>query len=290
MAADLKRIAKSLGSVSGLHYARIQLNIWQIKKLNMKSTRRLSFAVSDRIGGKEISPDAVPLGLIAEFIADVRKFIKGSQKEIKEKDLVIQIKYGSLEFATDEMPGNLNIFSDLALLSRGTFDLVDSERVMITKKWHAYSIQNPSRTVRFGDSSGVSVSVNANSVFTSANADSWVRVERYFIGTLEDWGGGTAPNIHLRLNDGKVSVIGATKEQLRNEEENLLYQVVGVRVELEENINTLEQRNLSLISLNKNSPVFDEAEFERATTRGKIAWKAVDDPVDWIRKQRGEFR
>lgn len=255
----------------------------------MAKKRKLLFSISDQADGHNVTPETVPLGLLKEFVQDVATFIRGSDKEIDTKDFLVSVVKGSLALQSYEVvPDGFPIWGDIDQLSKGTFDGVDPKRAEVAEKWRASAMKRPTRLFRIGDTSNIDiVAINADTFFSRETASNWVLVERYLSGVIEDWGGQTAANIHLRLEDGSSLKIDATREQIRDQQQNQVYHHVVIRVELEEDLATGDKRNAKFIGFADYDPHIDEVEYQNAIAGGQAAWKEVGDAADWVRKIRG---
>ena len=255
----------------------------------MAKQRKLLFSVSDRVDGHEVTPETVPLGLLKEFVKDVATFISGDGKEIDTKDLLVSVVEGSLGLQPyEDLPADMHIWYDVEQLSKGYLDGVDSKRVGVAEKWLKNAKKHPSRIFRIADTATNNVvAVHANTFFTRELQSNWVLVERYLSGTVEDFGGVTAANIHLRLDDGSSLKIDATRDQIREQERNPVYHSVVMRVELEEDLVTGEKRNARFLGFADYDPRIDEDEYSKSIEAGLAAWKDVGDAADWVRKIRG---
>lgn len=255
----------------------------------MPKQRKLLFSVSDRADGHEVTPETVPLGLLKEFVKDVATFIRGDDKEIEASDLLVSVVKGSLALQShEELSEDLAIWHDIEQLSNGRLDGVDRRRANIAEKWRVEAMRKPTRTFRISDSTKANVvTIHANTFFVRELQSNWVLVERYLSGTVEDFGGVTAPNIHLRLGDGSSLKIDATRDQIREQERNPVYHAVVMRVELEEDLVTGEKRNARFLGFADYDPRIDEGEYNKVIEAGRTAWKDVADAADWVRKIRG---
>lgn len=255
----------------------------------MAKQRKLLFSVSDRADGHDVSPETVPLGLLKEFVKDVATFIRGDDKSIDANDLLVSVVKGSLALQNyEELPADLPIWGDVEQLAKGSLDGVDAKRAGIAEKWRVDALKHPDRTFKIADPAHDNfIAINSNTFFTREFISNWVLVERYLTGTVEDWGGLTSPNIHLRLDDGSTLKIDATREQIREHERNPVYHSVVIRVELEEDLTTGEKRNAKFIDFADYHPRIDEDEYRKATETGRAAWKDVGDAADWVREIRG---
>lgn len=253
----------------------------------MKTERKLQFSVADKADGHEVTPETVPLGLLKEFVKDVATFIRGGDKEIDAAELLVSVVEGSLALHSyDPLPTDIAIWQDIEQLSRGSLDGVDTRRASIAEKWRLEAIKHPTRVFRIADGKN-EVAINANTYFHQERTSNWVLVERYLSGTVEDWGGLTAPNIHLRLDDGSTLKVDATRDQIREQERNPVYHQVVIRVELEEDLATGERRSARFIDFASYQPRVDEGEYQTATAIGLTAWDGIDDAAEWVREIRG---
>lgn len=255
----------------------------------MAKRRNLYFSVEDKAGGHDVTPETVPLGLLREFVKDVATFVRGGDKAIDPAELLVTVVEGSFGLRSyEELPADLPIWHDIEQLSKGYLDGVDAKRAGIAEKWRMDATKHPNREFRIADSANNHfVAINANTFFTRELASNWVLVERYLSGTVEDWGGLTSPNIHLRLADGTTLKVDATRDQIRDQELNPVYHEVLIRVELEEELMTGEKRNAKFLDFADYHPRVDEDEYRKATEAGRNAWKDVDDAAGWVRKTRG---
>ncbi|MDR7135250.1 hypothetical protein J2X06_002459 [Lysobacter niastensis] len=250
---------------------------------------KLLFSVSDRAEGHEVTPEAVPLGLLKEFVKDVATFIRGDDKEIDTSDLIVSVVTGSLALQShEELSEGLSIWHDIERLANGRLDGIDPKRASVAEKWRVEAMKRPTRTFRISDVANVRVvAINANTFFTRELQSNWVLVERYLTGVVEDFGGATAANIHLRLEDGSSMKIDATRDQIREQELNPVYHTVVMRVELEEDLVTGEKRGARFLGFADYDPRIDDDEYNEAIEAGRVAWKDVGDAADWVRKIRG---
>lgn len=255
----------------------------------MAKQRKLVFSVSDRADGHNVTPETVPLGLLKDFVKDVAAFIRGDDKEIDALDMMVSVVEGSFGLQSyEEVPEGLAIWHDIEQLSNGRLDGVDPKRAKIAEKWRVEAMKRPTRTFRISDAANTDiVAINANTFFTRELQSNWVLVERYLSGTVEDFGGATAPNIHLRLDDGSSLKIDATRDQIREQQLNPVYHVMVMRVELEEDLVSGEKRNARFLGFADYDPRIDEDEYNKAIEAGRAAWKNVGDAADWVRKIRG---
>lgn len=249
---------------------------------------QLEFALHDTVGSAEVSPAAVPLDLLKGFVREIAQFLKGDDNEVRTSKLLVSVVSGSLALRTEPLSVALPIWSDIERLASGFLDGVDPKRAQIARKWQSDALRHPGRRISVRDPSRkFEVTISADSNLRTKEGGAWVATERVLEGVLEDWGG-AEPNLHVRLNDGRLVRVDATKEQLRQEHENFLYRTVLIGVSMEEDFGTGEQRNLRFREFVRHEPRFNEAEFEAATKKGSAAWSEVEDAVQWVRDIRGK--
>jgi hypothetical protein len=256
-------------------------------KPNVLPTLRIS--LRDGTRGYDVEPSRVPLSLLREFSSDVDKLLKGKDGEIKTSSVEIAIVKGSFAVEVLDHLVAPRLFHDLSgLTTSPILDLLDNTRAAVIDKW-----QKRAKT-----SSGVSyliesgrletpIVISSDSDFHRDDADQWVRVERYLRGEIEDLGGSSKSNAHLRLPNGVLLPIETTKDLLRDEQINRLYKPSMIRFRADFNIVTHEYKNAELIEFVDYSPKFDETSFARLTERGKDAWRDVEDPSAWVESLRG---
>ncbi|MBB1599820.1 hypothetical protein A9977_07180 [Variovorax sp. UMC13] len=174
------------------------------------------------------------------------------------------------------------------LASDQQMDGVSPKRRAVVERWQ--------KTARGGRQWRVSIAsaflpaaivISAESDFRADDADQWVRVERYVRGEIEDMGGHTKPNAHIRLPDGKALLVDAAREMLRDEKINRLYKPAMIRIVAEYNVATREYRNARLLEFVEHESRFDEKALDRLTQRGAKAWRDVPDAGTWIDELRG---
>lgn len=247
------------------------------------------FTVNDRIGNVSVSPDSVPLSLLAEFAKDVEHFIKGSSKSAASGELTVAIVTGSFGLQPKALPPDESFARDVGLLDRqDSLDLMDPKRRKVVEKWQAHARRYPGRVYVIGDrSSGKVVRISKDTRFRSTAAAAWVDVERFLVGEVEDLGGSSTANVHIRV-DGKVVVVAATVEALRTIKTNLLYKVSILHIKAQENIENGELRDATLISAEPFEPQFDPDKYEQAKKNAEGAWEGIGDAAAWVRELRGD--
>lgn len=254
--------------------------------------QRITVALIDGSGGFEVTPERVRLADLADFSADVATFLRGEDKSVDPKTLEVAVRQGSLAIETTPLLSASGLFRDLrALLGGELLDNLDAKRREVMERWQ--------KTVRQSNQVAYRISapfmerpivVNAESDFHADDADQWVQVERYIRGEIQDLGGITKANAHVKLPDGRTLKVTAERDVLRDDTVNRLYKLAMLRIKAEYNVLTRDLRNARLVEFVEYAPKVDEAELQRLTRRGATAWKDVADATAWVDELRGGAR
>ena len=251
--------------------------------------QRITIALIDHSAGFEASPERVRLSDLADFSADVATFLRGDGKDVDTRTLEVAIRKGSLAIETMPLSAAPRLFSDLrALLASELLDSVDAKRREVMERWQraarqarqlAYRITAP-----FLDRP---ILINSESDYHADDADQWVQVERYIRGEIQDLGGATKANAHVKLPDGRTLKVTAERNVLKDDTVNRLYKVAMLRIKAEYNVVTRDLRNARLVEFVEYAPRVDEDELARLMRRGANAWKDVPDATAWVDELRG---
>lgn len=249
----------------------------------------VTVALIDRSAGFEASPDRVSLSDLADFSADVAVFLRGDGKEVDTKTLEVAIRDGSLAIETIPLSAAPRLFSDLsALLTSELLDGVDAKRREVMERWQRAARQTRQLAYRItAPFLERPILINSESDYHADDADQWVQVERYIRGEIQDLGGATKANAHVRLPDGRILKVTAERAVLKNDTVNRLYKVAMLRIKADYNVVTRELRNARLIEFVEYAPRVDEDELARLLRRGALAWKEVPDATAWVDELRG---
>ncbi|MFM9879104.1 MAG: hypothetical protein ACKVOO_01675 [Burkholderiaceae bacterium] len=249
----------------------------------------ITVALIDRSAGFEASPERVLMADLVSFAADVSTFLRGEGKEIDPKTLEVAVIKGSLAIQTTPLLMAPKLFSDLqALLCSEVLDNLDAKRRDVMQRWQktaqqmhgvAYRISSP-----FLDRP---IEINAESDYHSNDADQWVQVERYIRGEVQDLGGATKPNAHMKLPDGSTLTVSTDRDVLRDDTVNRLYKLAMLRIKAEYNVRTRDLRNARLLEFVEYTPQVDEEALARMIRRGANAWRDVGDATEWVDDLRG---
>ncbi len=251
--------------------------------------QRITVALIDHSAGFEASPERVRLGDLATFSDDVASFLRGESKDVDTKTLEVAIRKGSFAIETTPLLVTPRLFGDLrALLSSELLDTVDAKRREVMERWQRAARQTRQLAYRisapFLDKP---ILINSDSDYHADDADQWVQVERYIRGEIQDLGGVTKANAHVKLPDGRTLKVTAERDVLRDDTVNRLYKLAMLRIKAEYNVLTRDLRNARLVEFVEYAPSVDEDELVRLTRRGANAWRDVSDATAWVDELRG---
>ncbi len=249
----------------------------------------ITLSLEDLSGGFEASPDRVRLADLARFTDEVQHFLRGSAKEVDTQALDVAIRQGSLVIQTAPIAAAPRLFADLRSLARGTsLDGIDPRRKEIMQRWQRAALQSGISIKVSAPMLDAPIAVTAASDFHADDADHWVTVERYIRGEIQDLGGATRANAHVKLPNGTTLTVTTEKDLLRNDKVNRLYKMAMLRIKAEFNLLTQELRNARLLEFIEYEPRVDEEALKRLISRGEEAWKDVPDPSAWVDDLRGD--
>lgn len=248
----------------------------------------LTIVLHDNSRGYEITPDRVPLHVLRTFAKDVDDFLRGDDNDVDTTALAVAVTSGSFGLRT-EPTANPILLADLRQLGGSeSLDRIDAKRRAVVERWQKAA--RGARGVRVeiqAEFMSSPIVIGADTDYRTDDADQWVRVERYVRGEIEDMGGHSRPNAHIRLPDGKSLLVEAAREVLRDEKINRLYKPAMVRITAEYNVVTRDYRNAKLIEFVEHDNRLDEKKMERLTQQGAKAWRDVPDAGAWIDALRG---
>ena len=251
--------------------------------------QQITLALIDHSGGFEATPDRVRLGDLADFSNDVATFLRGNDKELDTKTLEVAVIKSSVAIKTAPLLLAPQLFKDLSSLIDGELlDTLDAKRREVVERWQKAARQSKALAYRISAPFlKRPILVNAESDYHADDADQWVQVERYIRGEIQDLGGITKANAHVRLPNGNTIKVITERDVLRNDTVNRLYKMAMLRIKADYNVQTRDLRNARLIEFVEYSAQVDEEALTRMTRRGATAWKDVSDATAWVDEQRG---
>lgn len=248
----------------------------------------ITIALEDTSAGYEATPEKVRLSVLASFSSEVQEFLRGESKEIDTTQLDVSVVRGSLAIASAPISLDLGIFSVLREMATSqTLHAIDGKRWGIIEKWQKRSKASRNYSVRIESPAlEQNIRISSETEFVTDDGNVWLDVERYVRGELQDLGGSTKTNAHLRLPDGKTLYVATDRDAVRKEKENLVYHFVTLRVKAKMNLLTGELKNARLIEFVDYRPEAEE-NLTALRERAAIAWREVPDASAWVEKLRG---
>jgi len=253
----------------------------------MQPANALRFALNDRIQDAEVGPAHVPLALLGQFQKDVGEFLAGAGKDIDANQVMVAIEEGSLALVASGLLAASSLWADMERLhDPHALGLIDRKRAAVMQRWQAAARKHPHRRYTLADHNGAPLlRVDAGSDYRDLTAPIWVEVRKYLHGQITDLGGTNNVNVHLKLDDGKTLVITSNQQTLAAEERNRLYKPATLHIAAEENLDTGELRELTLLGFEDQNATWDKSAFDELVRKGTQAWANLPD--DWLENLRG---
>lgn len=186
-----------------------------------------------------------------------------------------------------------SLISDTAKVAEsGNLSDIDPKRAEVVEHWVERARMDKSLTyvVRSPTQAFRAVTVTEKSTFRREEKVQWVDVERYLVGTITDWGGAQAVNVHIRPRNATSEIIIAAKEdQIRDQRDNLVYHKAVVHVRAKQNAKTgeLDPYSYKLIELRAYGPKVEESRLQELFAKGAKAWAEVPEGGAWVEGLRG---
>lgn len=240
-------------------------------------------------GGKKITPETLSIEKFGQVFHRFRKLVEVALEKDREalEQVNFQYKKGSAYFVSD-LPANAHqvIQEEVRQIEAGhPINLSVSEianSLVELKKFVTDMGDDVKVTVGSEDENYIEITKDTK--FEQLK-DVVVDTESIVYGKLYSVGGKT-PNIHLYFgdHDGKI-IIDVTEGQAK-ELANSLYNEIGVKVAVKQNMLTREISSAQYKDRLPFSRVLDEEKFARDKERGTRIWAGID-PVAWEQEQRG---
>ncbi len=260
----------------------------------MSSYETISFKMENQIEGVEITPETIGFTQFNRFNKEVEEFVKGGVREVQLDDVHVAVEQGSYRLRL-LIPLTLVqlVQPDVQRLETGNdLDGMNPTRQTIVKKWQRQARRHPNFKVSIESSENTfkPITISNMTDYHQKSENLWVETEKYLTGRVLDIGGKSAANVHLQV-DGirNPLVISSSEDYLRDQEENMLYHDVQVRILAEQNLQTRNLRKLRLIEFTGSAPSYNEDELSRVVETGTKAWADVENITQWVAEQRGEY-
>ena len=261
----------------------------------MTEPEAIEFVLDGTVAGQPVSASVgVPFLRFQEFNEDVQRYVQGSDDKAALRDLTVQISDGSYRLLVLIPAGLLiSLVADTARLARSALLTdIDPNRARVVLRWQERAKMEGHLTYAIRSPRGAfpPVIVNKDSTLRREERIQWVRIERYLVGKILEWGGAQSPNVHLRPRNTKEAIIiDATEDQIHAERDNLVYHQAIVHVRARQNAQTgeIDKKSYQLIELRPYQPQVSEDRLQTLFEKGAAAWKNVPDASAWVNEQRG---
>jgi len=248
----------------------------------------LTIALEDSSRGYDISPGRVPLDVLRRFAKEVQDFIRGSDHSSLAASPEVAVVSGSLALSLQSEPPPTLLHDIQSLTNDEDTSHIDVKRRAVVDTWQEQARRDNGISIRIAATSlKRTVRIDGRTDYRDKGNLRSVNVERYIQGEIQDLGGTTKPNAHVRLSDGRLLTVRISKSLIQAQPENLVYKNVELRVRAKLNLDTNELSDIELISFERYEPRMEPRDFETLLERGRKAWADVEDPAQWIRDIRG---
>lgn len=259
----------------------------------MESSQKISFVLRKKVRGEEVTPETIPFALFNEFNHEVQRLVLGSLKESKLEDAHGVIEKGSYKLIFPALPFAVlaTLKPDLDVLANSqAIDRIDPKRADILEVWQNRATEDENHTYELEPAWFVArvIRIDRNSSFRKSSKSSWVRVEKYLLGQVENAGGAKNANVHLRVEaTGRTLVLDSDQNYIREMTENPLYKRYQAHVVAEENTDTGELRHARLVELVPFDSSYDEGALDALIAKATPRWTDVPDANAWLSDLRG---
>ena len=131
------------------------------------------------------------------------------------------------------------------------------------------------------------LTVDRFTTLVEAEEDLWLSTELYLSGRILSLGGVNKTGLTIEVGQQHYKV-AASEQQLAQQETNLVYHEVVMRVKAERQYKSGALRNLELGQFVNYAPKFDEASHAKATREVSKAFAGIESLNDWVAQLRGE--
>lgn len=244
--------------------------------------------------GEQLSPETLDIVEVQNFLAIANKLITGDLEKESRGTVGLKYEEGSSLFKfilSASLATGFN--ADMkAIQEQQNLESVSRTRaVSIIELQEKAKKNNWEYEIYEGTPKGEAAVRISKETSYVLPADEWVEVEKVLYGELTDIGGSSAPNMHVKIEEGKTIKVPASKEEtISVNDEVKVYHPIGVLVSAKENRKTkeLDKDSIRFIQL----VPFDgdmQKTLEESMKIGTDVWKDVADASDWIRKKRNNY-
>lgn len=242
-------------------------------------------------GGVEVSPERISRADFLKFFEDALKFVYGNDANTLQR--IPSIENGSLRlvFALPAVFAQA-LIADLNALNAGDENAVSTQtRIDIAREWESAAKKDDTIVYSIGPS-GNNLRISKDSPLKlPPEKASWIRVERFVTGIVENVGGKKKANLHITVPGEKSSiVVESTREILKGFDK--VYNEVTLKISYEYHYRTHKKKNFHLEKIISPKPVFSRedrmAKLNKVAEEGRKVWADVPDHNRWLSALRGE--
>lgn len=266
----------------------------------------LIFKLKGQRNGSPISPDTWDVAELKRFIGEVEDLLRpeaSTATERAEEPITLRYEEGSAQLRTrtsrsrqertlhlvqalnpartQNAEGNTMVGVRLEAL------LPKQRRVLHTWFQQAQAFGDVYQVIDPQHGDQPVLTVDRFTTLIEAEEDLWLPTELYLSGRVLSLGGVNKTGLTIEVGQQHYKV-AASEQQLAQQETNLVYHEVVLRVKAERQYKTGTLRNLELGQFVRYAPTFEVASHAKATREVSKAFAGVDDLTGWVAQLRGE--
>lgn len=119
----------------------------------------------------------------------------------------------------------------------------------------------------------------------------WVDTEVYLYGSLENAGGSSKSNVHIRTKEYGLVIVDTDRDMLKERKENFLYRNFAIRAASRVDVSTgqLDLTHVKMIDMTPFDPIYDENYLDNLIDKAGRNWKEIEDVDLWLNEMRGYY-
>lgn len=118
----------------------------------------------------------------------------------------------------------------------------------------------------------------------------WAEAEVYLYGTLENAGGASKSNVHIRTKEYGLVVVESNRDFLKDQEDNFLYHNFAIRAATRVNVisGEIDFSNMRMLEMTPFNPKYDSDYLDSLISKATRNWTDVEDVNLWLNEIRGK--
>lgn len=257
----------------------------------MKSLR---LHIKGEVDGIKVSPSSTDISDVKSFISDIELLIRGDlQANDKPKVVLNSFEEGSLDFnvGLEENVKTEEFFQQISSLDSGKeLDpfFFGSKRAKIILKWQKIANQNDLNFKIDSDDITSTVKISSETNFKAVEPKV-IKSEIILFGHITDIGGKNNPNIHITTEKFGEVLVSCTKDKIRQDNVNRLYKKFGIRTNSLVNVTDKEILESEFIQFIDKPKKLTKEKLNNFINKSSVFWDEIENPVLWVREQRGDY-